>query len=327
MHTQELIGPSQLAFERLNYAEPYVPGSLSDGRKLGLAIGSGGGAGPVTLGKLQALQHLGLLEMVDEIHTISVGAINASAVMANQIELALEGYDMMTKEGFIKKSRVHRIVDMRILERVLRSSRGLDIERITKSSAPIHVGVTQVSGGLRPISIDLSKQDPESVIDWLMRGAHLGIAAGPAPKDSSGVVYADGGFSHLSAVDMAFRNGCTDIIYLSNQPYNPDKYKRHQIMLLGAGLSLYDKFAIPTLSGVVRRQIASRKPFQDGLFTYEGTRVEAFFPPTPDCPDNALPTLFNNDPRRIEIGFRIGSLRVLERLASFLPTTHTQPAV
>lgn len=319
MQTIELSGPMEVARERLSYVEPYIVGSLSDGHKIGLAIGSGGGAGPVTLGKLQALQDMGVLGVIDEIHAISVGAINASAQVAGQTAVALEGYGVMTEEGFIRKSRLNRVVDMRILERVLRSDKGLDVEKITQSPAPIHVGVSQLNGGLRPISVNLSEQDPEHVIDWLMRGAHLGIAAGPAPKDKSGNVYADGGFSHLSAIHMAVSNGCTDVIYLSNQPYAPDAYKAWQVALMGAGLSPYDPNAILNFSRIVRQQIASRRVFKEGAFKYQNANVEAFFPPRPDCPENTLPTLFNTDRRRIQVGFDIGRMHVLRHLASLFP--------
>jgi len=317
MSVMELSGPIEVAYARKNGAEPYVVGSFSDGHRLGVAGGSGGGAGPVTLGKLLGLHEAGLLDVVDEFHVISVSAINVGAQVAGQTDLALEGYGVMTEEGFIKKSRFNRVVDMRILERVLRSAKGLDVEKITQSPAPIHVGVSQLNGGLRPISVNLSEQDPEHVIDWIMRGAHLGIAAGPAPKDAKGNVYADGGFSHLSAVDMAVSNGCTDVIYLSNQPYAPDAYKAWQVALMGAGLSLYDPRAIPTFSRIVRAQIASRQVFKEGAFKYNGANVEAFFPPHPDCPENTLPTLFNTDPRRIQIGFDIGRMHVLQSLNGF----------
>ena len=326
MTATSISGPSQVAHERLNGAEPYVIGSLSDGHKLGLAIESGGGAGPVTLGKLQAFEETGVLGVIDEIHAISIGAINACAQMAGQTGLALEGYDMMTQKDFVKISRIQRIFDMRKLDRVLRSSKGLDVEKIIKSPTPIHVGVSVLTGGLRPVSVDLSKQDPENVIDWLMRGAHLGIAAGPAPKDSKGNFYADGGFSHLSAVSMAVINGCTDVFMLSNQPFARDVYKAWQVALMGAGLSPYDLMAIPAFGRIVRAQIASRRGFKDGTFKYGDALVEGFYPPKSDSPENALPTLFNTDPKRIMVGFNIGKLSVLQRLAGLLPTVSAQPA-
>ena len=186
MTATSISGPVQVAYERLNGAEPYVIGSLSDGHKLGLAVESGGGSGPVTLGNLQALEEAGIFGVIDEVHSISIGGINACAQMAGQTELALEGYGVMTRDGFIRKWRVKRVMDMRMLDIFLRGPKGLDVEKITKSPTPIHVGVSLLTGGLRPVSVDLSKQDPENVIDWLMRGAHLGLAAGPAPKDSKG---------------------------------------------------------------------------------------------------------------------------------------------
>ena len=322
MTNHEISAPMALSVSRRTNG--YVRGSFSDGRRLGVAIGSGGGAGPVTLGKLTALQKTGVLDQVDEIHAISVGAINAAALLAGQGELALSGYMEMTDKGFIKKWRLLRVVDMRILERVLRRSDGLDQQKVAESEIPLHVGVTRLTGGLKPVSINLTEQDPEDVIGWLMSGAHLGIAAGPAPKDRHGDVYADGGFSHLSAIDMAAKV-CTDIIYLSNQPYEPDVYKGWQVALMGAGLSLYDRHAIPAFRRVVRSQIESRRPICDGDFSYNGANVTAFFPPRPTTPEDALPTLFNTDPRRIDAGFRIGSMHALNKIASYFPVP--QPVV
>lgn len=314
MNSLEIHIPLQVALDRKT--SNYVAGSFSDGRKLGLAIGGGGGSGSVTLGYLEELRNAGVLQVIDVVTALSVGAINISAVVAGQTELALKGYDTMTEKGFIQKRRIHRIFDMKILERLLRGSDGLDTNKINDCTIPLLLGVTQLTGGIKPITIDLAEQDPENIVDWLMRGAHQGIAAGPAPKDKKGIVYVDGGYSHLSAVDMAVQSGCTDVIYLSNHPYKQGEYKGWQVALFGAGFSPYDIKAIPNYNSIFRRQIASLATFKEGSFNYMGAEVAGFFP----ADSESLPKLINTDPRKVKAGFDIGKLHILEHLAPFLTT-------
>ena len=125
---------------------------------------------------------------------------------------------------------------------------------------------------------------------------------------------------------MAVNNGCTRVLKFSNQPYARDVYKTWQVALMGLGLSPYDPMAIPAFGRIVRAQIASRRGFKDGTFKYGDALVEGFYPPKSDSPENALPTLFNTDPKRIMVGFNIGKLSVLQRLAVLFPTVSAQPA-
>lgn len=322
MQTVESIGPTQLSFERLNYAEPYVPGSMSDGRKLGLAVGSGGAAGPISLGALVTLLDLGVFESLDAVYGVSVGGFNVAAAVARQIETALKGYNTMTESDFIKWLRVYKIMDLGILKRVImHDAHGLDIDAIADSPIPINIGVTRLSGGIQPVSFDLTKIGKDSIVDVLLWGASVPGATGLSPRDRKNIgegrntAYADGGFSILSAVDMAKSDDCTDIIYLPNQKYEADERQNWQVALFGSLMSPYDKRALFKFSNIVDAQIKSREVFLDGEFNYQGAMVEAFYPP----PAPKLPTFWNKDKEKIVFGFEWTKTHVLNRLTGLYP--------
>lgn len=315
--------PMQLAFER--GSQKYEAGSMTDGRKLGLAIGSGGGAGPVSLGGLSSLQELDVLGSVDSMYGVSVGAINLAAFAAGQTEVAIGGYERMTEADFVKFGRVLRIMDMGVLKTLLNGKNGLDTEAVVESKVPINVGVTRLSGGLKPQVFDLSALEPEDVVDVLVWGASIPGVSGLAPRDKKGIgggsntAFADGGFSHLSAVDMAAQDGCTDVIYLSNQPFSADKYRAWQVGLFGTLMTPYDTKAISNLRQIVKNQISSRRPFADGTFQYGDVSVDGLFPPGQKPFADLLPSLFNKDPRKIMTGFDISKLHILDKLSALMP--------
>lgn len=315
--------PIQLSIHRQN--THYEPGSFTDGRKLGLAIGSGGGAGPVSLGSLASLQELEFLNGIDSMYGVSVGAINLAAFASRQIDLAMDGYDRMTRSDFIKLKRVARIMDMGILGKLLKSDAGLNTKAVVSSPIPINIGVTRLSGGISAVMVDLTTLDEDNICDVLLWGASIPGISGLSPRDKKSTIgnidsaYADGGFSHLSAVDMAIQDGCSDVIYLSNQPYSTEQYKAWQVGFFGSLMTPYDSKAIPSLRRIVKSQISSRRPFVDGSFQYSGANITAVYPPGHKQFSDLLPTLLNRDPRKIISGFNIAKLHIMERLTDLKP--------
>lgn len=218
-------------------------------------------------------------------------------------------------------------MDMGILERLLKSdANGLDTEAVVNHPVPINVGVSRLSGELAPYSFDLTKQHPDDVVEILLWSAGIIGLSGLARRDKKGIgpgkntAYADGGFSQLSAVDMAYRDGCTDIIYLSNQPYDEDKYKLAQVLIFGAMMTPYDRRAISHFDAVTKEQIRSRRVFRDGAFDYNGVNVAGLYPPQPQETESELPGLLNMDPRKIAAGFEIAKSHILNRISGLIPT-------
>ena len=75
-----------------------------------------------------------------------------------------------------------RAIDMSVLEAAMEPV--LDTKKIVNSPVPVNVGVTVLSP-LSRMSVDLSKVEPEEVIPWMMRGGHLPIVGGAAPRGAS----------------------------------------------------------------------------------------------------------------------------------------------
>lgn len=318
MVTLEPAAPVELAHQRMRDA--YLPGSLTDGRKLGLAIGSGGMAGIVTLGKLQSIRQSGIRAVVDGVYGDSIGGINAAIDAAEQIDEAREAYYALAKRRFIDGWRALRIggraVDMGILEHEMRYTTILDTEKVTNSPIPISIGVTRLRN-YAAMSVDLTHIEPEEVIPWLLRGAHLPIAGGAAPRDKFGTPYADAGLSSMSPVHRAVKDGCTDVIFLSNQPYARDEKRNWQVGVVGMWAMRHDLQAIFKFNNVVNHQIESRKPFCEGAFRYGAANVMGYYPQAISGTD-ALPTLYTMDPGRLKAGFEVAALMMMSRLSPVL---------
>lgn len=83
--SQETLHPVLTALHERRRSS-YVPGSLSDGRKIGLAIEGGGMGGCVSAAMATALADpkLGLLDSIDCVYGSSAGAVTASYLVARQ---------------------------------------------------------------------------------------------------------------------------------------------------------------------------------------------------------------------------------------------------
>jgi hypothetical protein len=299
-----LIDPTfELVQSRLSSGE-YVPGSCSDGRKLGIALGSGGLAGINALGKLSVMEESGIFDVVDLWEGDSIGGINAGICVAGQIEEARDTYYTLRRRGLIDVWRAIRIggraIDMSILRDAMEPI--LDTEKIAESPVPVNVGITKLKPFSR-LSVDLSKEAPEHILPWMMRGGHLPIVGGSAPRDAYGMPYADPGLSSLGPVHRAVQNGCTDVIYISCQPYAPDKKHPWQVGLVGAWGMRHDPLAILKYNKVVNDQISGRRVFRQGSFMYNGAHVYGFYPPMPQNKSEAWPTLYTTDPGLLKSGF------------------------
>lgn len=303
MSTTVTAPPFELGHSRLQ-AGNYVAGSCSDGRMLGIANGSGGLAGINALGILSALKESGIFSVVDWWEGDSIGGINAGICVADQIEEASETFYTLKKRGLVDAWRAMRIGGRAIDMSILQDAMGpiLDTEKIANSPVPVNVGITK----LRPfsrLSVDLTKVEPEEVIPWMMRGGHLPIVGGSAPRDANGVPYADPGLSSLGPVHRAVQNGCTDVIYISCQPYAPEKKHAWQVGVVGAWGMRHDLLSILKYNQVVDDQIEGRQPFRERSFSYGEANVYGLYPPMPTSKAEAWPTLYTTDPGKLRSGF------------------------
>ena len=323
----ETAPPIELTCSRLRNGN-YIPGSCSDGRKLAIALGSGGMAGITPLGELLSLKEFGTFKVVDCWLGDSIGGINAGICVADQIEDASETFYQMKKQRFIDPLRALRIggraIDMKILQESIEPI--LNTKKIANSPVPVNIGITKLKPYSR-MSVDLSAVEPEEVIPWMMRGAHLPIAGGAAPRDSAGIPYADPGLSSLGPIHRAVQDGCTDIIYLSCQPYAADRKQAWQVGLVGAWGLRHDIGAVFKYNRVVDDQIKLREAYREGPFNYQGANVVGFYPPMPKDTNETWPTLYTTDPGRLRSGFERAAEYMKNCLHTLMPEPEPVPVI
>ncbi len=322
----EMSAPLALAHDRT--VSGYEQGSLSDGRMLGVALHSGGAAGINALGISKELKQRGVFNVADILAGDSIGGVNAGIIAADQIEDACEAFYSLKKQRFVNPWRAARIggrvMDMDILAGMI--GEVLDTGKITDSPIPIDIGVTR----LRPfmgMSVDISKVEPEEVIPWMMRGAHVPVAGGAAPRDKYGTPYADAGVAGKGPIMRLLEAGCTDIISVACNPNGIDIKRRWQIGVVGVWSMRHDPAAIFKLNKAVDDQLANRRPFQpsqDGAIENHtvqigNVNVVSLYPPTLPKDEKKLPKLYTTDPGRLRHGFEKTAEYMRTHLAALMP--------
>lgn len=305
MITAETSPTFEVACSRLD-AGNYVQGSKSDGHSLWLSLPSGGCAGINQAAKLSELEKRGFLSVIDGIEGDSYGGIDAAVVAGGHVGKVYENMLKLGPEWFINPWRILLIGKQAVSKEVLRRTLEpvLDTEKITQSTIPVNIGVSR----LRPLtamSVDLSKVEPDQVIPWVMRGAHLPIACGAADRDEYGIPYADPGLTSLGPIHRAIQNGATDILHVSCNPLGREKKKLHEVALMGAWVLRHDPDAIAKVNNNVERQVEIRKDHREGHFVHQGANVFGFYVPKPDKKNHEKPLakLWTTDPGRLRYSF------------------------
>lgn len=176
--------------------------------------------GVVSAGMVIALERLGLLDVFDDVYGASAGALNGAYFVGGKAVFGTSIYsEEINNRRFISPWRMawRPAVDIDFLiDRVLRVTKPLPVERILASPIPLHVIVTDVATA-RPRAIS-AWRDGENLLRTLRAGATMPVLAGP-PFEVDGMRLWDPAFFEESVpVAPADAGGASHILTLLTRP-------------------------------------------------------------------------------------------------------------
>jgi len=176
--------------------------------------------GVVSAGMVIGLERLGLLHVFDDVYGASAGALNGAYFVGGKAVLGTSIYsEEINNRHFISPWRMpfRPAVDIDFLvDRVLRVTKPLPIERILASPIPLHVVVTDVATAA-PRQI-CGWQDGESLLRTLRGGATMPVLAGPPFEVDGTRVWDPAFFEESIPIRPADTDGATHIVVLLTRP-------------------------------------------------------------------------------------------------------------
>jgi predicted patatin/cPLA2 family phospholipase len=186
--------------------------------KTALIIDGGGMRGVYAGGVVTGLQAVGMQETFDDVVGISAGACAGGYLLAGQAALGTSiYYEDLTSREFINLRRYKNIMNIGYLERIMRTTKALDVATIEKSRSHLRVGVTKVKDGSGHY-IDVAAQPKLDVVRTIIASSSLpGITKETVVID--GVAYSDGLSGCHDPIGYAINElGATDILVVLNRP-------------------------------------------------------------------------------------------------------------
>jgi len=225
----------ELLYRRRN--EGSLPGSRSDGYRVGLAIEGGGMRGIVSGAMMATLMDRELERSFDAVYSYSAGAMNCAYFLAGIGWYALSiYYDNLLSRAFLDVRRVLRgqpamSLDY-VMDVVLETAKPLDYATVLASPIELHVAASS-SRDLKPRAFTrfTSKADLKAV---LKASASLPLAAG-TPIAYDGDLFLDGGILLAHPVLTALEDGCTHILIIQTRLNSPSRVANLAGQLLMAG--------------------------------------------------------------------------------------------
>jgi len=326
---RELESPLRLLEQRKEMG--YRPGIDDDGHTIGLAMDPGGYTGIVGLAMAKELADAGLLDYVDGYYGLSVGGVNAAYTATRQFEDGFKVYKDLMPGRFTRRFSLK--VDLGVVEQAIEEDTPLKTDRFNEH-APIVLGATRLED-FKPLIIRSNQMTPEEFKEWMLRCCHLPYIAGPPPMDKDGNHYSDSTLSWLSPIELAQKDGCTDVISLANAVADkpPKKSKittwsgkigsKAALKAADAFINKHDPDATAQdimlasldegrYERLIKFKEEAQKHFKGSLFEDNGTVVERIYP----LALKDLPELLTDDRRRLIIGQRAGELAVKRALDS-----------
>lgn len=202
----------------------YRRGIDDDGHKIGLAFDPGGLAGVVSAAMARKLSLTGVLEVVDGFYGLSSGGFNALYAASGQLQEGIEIYkDLAPDNGLVKPAKLipPRLPEMNleVLRDALYASRPIDVRKIVEQEIPVVIGATDLSQPLeRPVmfrSTDLDPEHADRLIEQALAGGHIPVVSGEPIKEN-GHIYTDATMTWASTIELARKDGCTDVLSLAN---------------------------------------------------------------------------------------------------------------
>lgn len=225
----------ELLYRRRN--EGSLPGSRSDGYRVGLAIEGGGMRGIVSGAMMATLMDRELERSFDAVYSYSAGAMNCAYFLAGIGWYALSiYYDNLLSRAFLDVRRVLRgqpamSLDY-VMDVVLETAKPLDYATVLASPIELHVAASSIRD-LKPRDFTrfTSKEDLKAV---LKASACLPLAAG-TPIAYDGDLFLDGGILLAHPVLTALEDGCTHILIIQTRLNSPSRVANLAGQLLMAG--------------------------------------------------------------------------------------------
>jgi predicted patatin/cPLA2 family phospholipase len=196
-----------------------MPGSRSDGFKIGLAVEGGGIRGVVSAAMLCGLEDLGLSNAFDAVYAASSGATNGAYFLAGGGWYPLSiYYDDLSSRNFVDFRQFFRGQILNLdyaFGVVIDQLKPLDYETVIASSVPLHIAVTLVDEMRTDMVSDFASRAD-------LRGALIASAWLPVALKGTttfrGKRAVDGGVLTPHPYRLALQDGCTHVLSLSTRP-------------------------------------------------------------------------------------------------------------
>jgi predicted patatin/cPLA2 family phospholipase len=211
---------AQLLCQRCN--ENSLPGTRTDGYRVGLAIEGGGMRGIVSAAMMTALADHNLLNSFDAFYAFSAGALNCAYFLSGLSWYALSVYyDTGVSPLFFDARRLLKHQSVMsidyIIDIVMETLKPLDYQAVLASSIELHVAVTSISE-IKPriFTRFTSKEELKTIFK---ASACLPLAV-RSPITYNGDSFLDGGVLLAHPVLTALEDGCTHILVIRTRATN-----------------------------------------------------------------------------------------------------------
>jgi len=242
----------------------YRRGIDNDGHKIGLAFDAGAYAGVVSLAMARKLQVAGLLDYVDAFYGLSAGGVNAAYAATGQIKEGMDAYvNLMPDNNLVELPSIWQILlrkkkikmDLNVLRKAIYKDHPLKIDELFESKVPVIVGVTDLTDPYHADRMFRSTdaEKPEEFIEQLIAGCNLPVIAGGPIVGKDGHQYTDGTMAWANSVELAMKDGCTEVLSLANSAVSSDEDKSIRSKVVGT--------AAGSIAGVIGNQyLVNKRP-------------------------------------------------------------------
>ncbi len=201
-----------------------------DNRSFALVLQGGGMRGVYSAGAIAPLVKYGFADTFDHVIGSSAGAINGAYLIGDDEQTMLTYSDDLTNKNFVNLLRREKKVDIDYLvDVVLKHKRPVDITRLLKAHAKLHIVMTAASTGKKVV---LSNHHAfMAIYDEFRATAALPLLY-DRPVMVDGRSYIDGGVADLIPLDVAVDLGCTDIVVVMTQQIQNYRFDRKHTRLI-----------------------------------------------------------------------------------------------
>src|SRR5487761_935721 len=194
----------------------------ADGRKIGILFNGGGQRGVLMGGIALALEEAGLTNVFDHAVGCSTGALCVWYFCAGDAKKGSPVYYTEgVKDNYIRQLRPWRMLDLKIVDRIIRKEEPINMDRFKAFPGEIHIGLTDYKTG-KGIFVD-----PRNFKDSLapvVTSCAIPLLDGRRFVELEGGEYVDGGIAWPMPIDYCVESlHCTDLLVLMTHPFQEAK--------------------------------------------------------------------------------------------------------